>query len=78
MAIDMQSCFTYNSYKTFVREENKYHKHNAKNVNIAEEMVLPAPEKGQIHNGREGIEKLENECFEDEPLFKALVCLWNL
>lgn len=38
----------------------------------------PAPEKGQIHNRGEGVDKLEDERLEDEPLFKALVRLWNL
>lgn len=47
--------------------------------NQHEEIIaLPAPEKGQIDNGCEGIDKLQNEGFEDEALFKALVCLWNL
>lgn len=45
---------------------------------MEEEIVLPAPEKGQIHNRCEGIDKLEDECFEDEPVFEALVCLRNL
>ena len=41
-------------------------------------IVLPAPEKGQIDDGCEGIDKLQDEGFEDEALLKALVCLWNL
>lgn len=41
-------------------------------------ILLPAPEKGQIDNGCEGIDKFQNKSFEDESLFKALVCLWNL
>lgn len=40
--------------------------------------VLPSPEKGQIYNRCEGIDKLQDEGFENEPLFKALVRLWNL
>lgn len=43
-----------------------------------EVIALPAPEKGQIDNGCEGIDKLQDEGFEDEALLKALVCLWNL
>lgn len=41
-------------------------------------IALPASEKSQIDNGCEGIDKLKDEGFEDEPLFKALVCLWHL
>lgn len=40
--------------------------------------ALPSPEKGQIYNRCEGIDKLQDEGFENEPLFKALVSLWNL
>lgn len=40
--------------------------------------ALPSPEKGQVHNRCEGIDKLQDEGFENEPLFKALVSLGNL
>lgn len=43
-----------------------------------EETDPPAPEKGQIHDRGEGIDELEDERLEDEPLVKALVRLWNL
>lgn len=43
-----------------------------------EVIELPAPEKGQIHNRREGIDKLQDKGFKDEALFKALVCFGNL
>lgn len=43
-----------------------------------EDVVLPAPEKGQIDDGCERIDKLQNKGFDDEALFEALVCLWNL
>lgn len=42
------------------------------------DFLLPAPEEGQVHNGCEGIDKLQDEGFEDETLFETLVCLWNL
>lgn len=42
------------------------------------QILLPAPEKGQIDYGCEGIDELQNKSFKDETLFKALVCFWNL
>lgn len=46
--------------------------------NLQNSRCLPAPEKGQIDDGRERIDKLQDEGFEDETLFKTLVCLWHL
>lgn len=47
--------------------------------NEAEEgAVLPAPEKGQVDDGSEGIKELQDERFKNETLFKTLVRLWNL
>jgi len=40
--------------------------------------VLPSPEKGQIDDGREGVDKLQDEGLKDESLFEALLRLWDL
>lgn len=45
---------------------------------MTKEIVLPPPEKGQIHNRCEGIDKLEDKGFENKSVFEALVCLWHL
>lgn len=47
-------------------------------VNDVVGIVLPAPEKGQINDRCKGIDKFQNEGFEDKALLKAFVCLWNL
>ena len=38
----------------------------------------PSPEEGQVHDGGEGVDKLQDEGLEDEAILKALVCLWDL
>lgn len=47
-------------------------------VNITIQHQLPAPKKSQVDNGGEGIDKLQDEGFEDETIVKTLVGLWNL
>lgn len=38
----------------------------------------PPLEKGHIEDGGVGIDKLEQESFEDQALFKSLLCFRNL
>lgn len=45
---------------------------------MCETVVLPAPEKGQVDDGCEGIDELQDKSLKDEAFLKALVCLWNL
>ena len=40
--------------------------------------LLPSPEKGQIDNGCEGIDELQDEGLKDEALLEALLSLWDL
>ena len=41
-------------------------------------VFLPSSEERQVHDGSEGVNKLKDEGLEDEPILKALVCLWDL
>ncbi len=38
----------------------------------------PASEKCNVYDGSERIEELQDEGFEDQPFFKALICFRNL
>lgn len=65
-------------YSNLYTKHTLPHKQITSRSKILHISALPAPEKGEIHNGCESIDEFQDESLEDKPLFKALVSLWNL